>query len=259
MAATTHSTEPIIFVVTQILSDQRCLVAIASSHRCIDVTFIHTSWAVKSCTRSPIDLTCQTYPLETVSYASGDSPERFSKHDLIRDAGQNQVELQLSSISSKIRLPLFLTTGKPEPAYHYSVDVRLLARSWAESPDFLADQAYWIRHYQRQVAAGHTYLEGRVADYERERQLASRIEISAGDAIPVNMDAPARRFSPGCLLIREQYAHDRFRGTLSVVGLQDLSRGPIRRIVRWEEDGVEKVNNRVVAEILDITPISKEY
>jgi hypothetical protein len=137
------------------------------------------------------------------------------------------------------------------------VEFRLVARSCAESPDFLAEQAFWFHHYRRQVAVGHTYLEGRLADYERRHDLASQTEISAGDTIPVNIDTSGRDLSPGCLVIGASQGNNLFRGTLSVVGQRNLSKRQVERTVRWEEDGVEKVSNRVMAEILDITPISE--
>src|SRR4051812_1208659 len=105
------SADPIIFAVTKFISEQRCLASIVSSHRCIDVTFLHTSWTVRSCTTPPIELTCGTLPLETVCYA--DPPERISDHELIRWAGQSQTELCLSSTSEKFNLTVFLTTGRP--------------------------------------------------------------------------------------------------------------------------------------------------
>jgi hypothetical protein len=126
MDTNTSSAEPIVFVFTQFKPRQPCLASIVSSHRCIDVTLIHTAWTVKTCSQHPIDLSCQTIPLETVSYAHPTPYERPSERDLIRLSGQNQTKLRLSPTDKKLELPLFLTTGQPEPVYHYNVEVRLL-------------------------------------------------------------------------------------------------------------------------------------
>jgi hypothetical protein len=257
MGGPTSPVEPIVFAVTRFLPEQRCTASIVSSHRTLDLAFWHTSWTVKSCTDRPRELVCQTIPFEHASYATGDSPERTPARDLIRLAGQSETEFQLSSLAEDDLLPLFLTTGRPEAVGRYAAKIRLLTRTWAENADFLADQAFWIRYYQQQVASGATYLKGRLTDYEREKRIASGIEISVGDTIPVNADLSGRQLRPGCLQLEESHGHGVFSCTLCVLGQQPLSRRPIRRVVRWKEDGAEKTSNCVVAEVLGFTPLSQ--
>src|SRR5437879_200640 len=124
------SAEPIIFAVTKVASDKQCIASIVSSHRCIDVAFLESTWTVRSCTRHPIELVCGTFALETVSYASNDSIKRMAAHDLIREAGQNQTSIYLSSPMENFELPLFLTTGRPELVYRYRLHFRLVTRFW---------------------------------------------------------------------------------------------------------------------------------
>ena len=264
MDVTQLPAEPIVFVATRFASDQRCVASvvssqrlnpigfapIVSSHRMNPVAFVETSWTVRSCTAHPVELTCGIFPLATVSYADGGPASRMSERELVRCAGQNQIDLWLSSPCDRSKLPLFLTTGRPQPACYYRLDFRLLTRFWAASPDFLAHQAFWIRHYQKEVAAGREYLRGRLDDYRHERELASQMEISSGDAIPVKCSTPAGSLSPGCLLITQPISTGVFNGVLGVLGEQDLPKCQIERVVKWEEDGEKKEIACVVAQPL---------
>jgi len=113
----------------------------------------------------------------------------------------------------------------------------------------LAEQAFWIRHYQKLIANGQTYLEARLADYRREREVASRMEIGTGDVLPVTVRSSTRSRSPGCLLIGEAVSPGVFGGTLCVLGEQDVAQCKIERLVRWEESGEAVEADSVIAEI----------
>jgi len=149
-----------------------------------------------------------------------------------------------------LELPVFLTTGQPVQAYHYPIRFRLQTRYWADTPDFSADQAFWIRHYEKLIADGQTYYEARLADYRREREVASRLEIGTGDSLPVTVRCSKHQHDPGCLLIGEEVSRGVFRGTLSVLGEHDLAQCKIERLVRWEESGKEARADNVIAEIV---------
>lgn len=243
--------EPIIFAATKIVSGQRCVASIVSSHRGMDVTLVQSSWTVRSCTARPVELTCGTFPLETVSYAEGGSRERMSDCDLIRWAGQNQAELYLSRPFAQSDSPLFLTTGNPEITHYYHARFRLAVRSWGVFPDFLASQRFWIAHYQAQVAAGRNYLEERLVDLDRQGELACRIELAPGDAIPVTVVGSGSQRNAGCLLIKEAFPDGVFGGLLCMLGEWGGLQSQIRRLVRWNEAGEEKTVDSVIAEIIE--------
>lgn len=243
------SSEPIVFALTHRLTGQRHLASIVSRHRSRDVTFINSSWSVRACVPHPVELTCGTLPLVTVTPAEPRNDPVLSGDDLIRWAGQNQTELYVTSPVECLELPVFLTTGQPIPACCYPIRFRLRTRFWADTPDFLAEQAFWIRHYQKLIANGQTYLEARLADYRREREVASRMEIGTGDVLPVTVRSSTRSRSPGCLLIGEAVSPGVFGGTLCVLGEQDVAQCKIERLVRWEESGEAVEADSVIAEI----------
>jgi hypothetical protein len=243
------SSEPIVFALTRPLFGKRYVASLVSAQRTKDVTFSETSWHVKACVAHPIELTCGTLPLETVTWAEPKKELTPSVEDLIRYAGQNQTELYVTSPVERLELPVFLTTGQPVPACHYPIRFRLRTQCWADTPDFLAGQAFWIRHYQKLIANGQTYYEARLADYQREREVAAQLEIGTGDVLPVTVRSSARSRDPGCLLIGEALSPGYFQGTLCVLGEQDVARCKIERLVRWEESGKAVEADTVIAEI----------
>ncbi len=243
------SSEPLVFALTRQLSAPKYLASIVSTHRCADVSLLETSWSVWACGSHPFELTCGTLPLETVTTAEPQSAPTPSGDNLIRWAGQNQTELYVASPVERLGLPVFLTTGQPVPVCHYPIRFRLRTRCWADSPDFLAEQAFWIRHYQKLIANGQTYYEDRLADYQREREVATRLEVGTGDVLPVTVRNSARSRAPGCLLIGEAVSPGFFQGTLCVLGEQDVARCKIERLVRWEESGKAVEADTIIAEI----------
>lgn len=245
--------QPVIFAVTKLVSDRRCVASVVSSHRCMDVGLVESSWTVRSCTAKPDQLTCGTFPLETVSYAV--PSERISAQELIRWAVQNQIELHLSSSLAEADLPLLLTTGSPELTYRYRVKVRLAFQAYSSSPDFLADQAFWIRHYQAQVAAGRRYLEKRLDDFQHEKGLASRMEFSSGDTVPATMLDCNNQRHAGCVVIEEALPDQICGGLLCVLGEHERLQPQINRFVRWDEAGVDKAIDSVIAEIIQSEPL----
>lgn len=244
------SSDLIVFALTHRLTGQRHLASIISPHRCRDVTFITSSWSVNACVPHPVELTCGTLPLETVSPAEPPNDPTSSGDDLIRWAGQNQAELYVTSPVEHLDLPVLMTTGQPIPARRYPIRFRLRTRFWADTPDFLAEQAFWIRHYQKLIANGQKYLEARLADYQREREVASRMEIGTGDVLPVTVRSSTRSRDPGCLLVGEAVSPGVFQGTLCVLGEQDVTQCKIERVVRWEESGEAVEIDSVIAEIV---------
>src|SRR5262245_30851092 len=111
--------EPIVFALTQHLSGQRYVASIVSSHRSKDVAFLVSSWSVWACGPHPVELTCGTRPLETVTHAEPRNDPAPSDDDLIRWAGENQTELYVTRSVEHLELPVFLTTGQPIPTYRY--------------------------------------------------------------------------------------------------------------------------------------------
>lgn len=243
--------EPIVFALTRHLSGQRYLASIISPHRSKDVAFLEASWSVRVASSHPVELTCGTLPLETVTPAEPRIDPALSGDDLIRWAGKNQTELYVTLSMEHLELPIFLTTGQPIPTYRYPVRFRLRTRYWADTPDFLAMQAFWIRHYQKLIANGQTYYEARLADYRREREVASRLEIGTGDVLPVTVRSSILSREPGCLLIGEGVSPGVFQGTLCVLGEQDVEQCKIERLLRWEESGKTVEADAVIAEIVN--------
>lgn len=239
----------IVFALTRHVRGQRYLASLVMPHRNIDVTFLQRSWAVKACILKPVELTCATLPLETVMYVNPPMDLKPPLDELIRYAGQNQVELEVSSPAERLGLPLFLTTSQPLAAWHYRIRFRLRTRYWAEVPDFQADHAYWIRCCQEWIVCEKAFYEERLAYYQRRREVAAQLEIGTGDVLPLTVRNETGRPAPGCLRIGERESAEVFQGTFSVLGEQDLARCKWERRVRWEESGKIIEKEAVIAEI----------
>ncbi len=249
-----HSSDTIVFVLTRRLRDRQYLASVVSRHRSIDVTFIHRSWEVNACVSHPVKLTCGTLPLESVTYSDPQPDLRPSIEDLIRSIGENEVELDVPSPVERLGLPVFLTTGQPIAACYYPIRFHLRTRCWGDTPDFQAGLTYWIRRYQKYKVSGENhygenYYKEWLADIQKKREGAARLEIATGDVLPLTVRNSTGLSVPGCLLIGEAESHGLFRGTLCVLGEQDLANCKIERRVYWEESGKAFEIDTVIAEI----------